>query len=313
MPVPYARVVVNPAAGGYSIRSEWPRIARHLRDRGLLFDFEYTEAKGHAIELARIAVDNGCRYLIAVGGDGTVNEVANGILCSAGSSNTVLGIVSAGTACSFVRSIGIPQDYADACSVLTGEGRLSIDVGVVEYSKEGKSLQRFFVNEANVGFGAAVMEASAGLHKHVSPIIIGPTVNFTLHLLGGIRSLFSYGNKGVLLHVENDIGSTYTCALAVVANGRYLGGGMYAAPRAKLDDGLLDVVTVRDSGTFELLKIWPTLYDGSHVTNPKIKMEQVSGVTIHSRERVPVEADGEILGEVPATFRVVPSALTIVV
>jgi YegS/Rv2252/BmrU family lipid kinase len=307
MSVPYAKVIVNPAAGGYSIHREWPRISRQLRDIGLSFDYEYTEGVGHAIELARAAVDDGYRYLIAVGGDGTVNEVVNGILRSTSSGSTILGIVSAGTACSFARSAGIPQDYSRACSLLTGQGRLLIDVGVVEYKSEGQSLQRFFVNDAGMGFGAAAVEVSKRLPKH-----FGPTIKYYAYVVRGLRSLFSYRNKHIALCTENKIEAM--CAFAVVVvNGRYIGGGMYIAPHAELDDGLLDVVIVGDAGKFELLKIWPTLYSGSHITHPKTRVERVTSVTIQSSERVLVEADGELLGECPASSWVLPSALTIVV
>ena len=307
MSVPYAKVIVNPAAGGYSIRRKWPRIRRQLRDIGLSFDYAYTEGVGHAIELARTAADSGCRYLIAVGGDGTVNEVANGILCSTGSGNTILGIVSAGTACSFARSVGIPQGYIDACSLLTGQRRLLIDVGVVEYTSEGQYLQRFFVNEASVGLSATVMKASKHLPTH-----FGPTINYALHVFRGLRSLFSYRNKRVALRVENKVEAICICTV-VMANGCYFGGRMYIAPQAKLDDGLLDMVIAGDTGRLELLKIWPTLYRGSHTTHPKIRVKKVTRVTIQPSEPVLVEADGELLGECPASFWVVPSALTVVV
>jgi len=306
MSVPYAKVIVNPAAGGYSIRREWPWIRRQLRDIGLSFDHEYTEGVGHAIELARIAVDTGYRYLIAVGGDGTVNEVANGILGSTHSGSTILGMVSAGTACSLARSLGLPEDYASACSFLTGQRRLLIDIGVVEYKSEGQSLQRFFVNEASVGFGAVVIEASKHLPTH-----FGSTINYVARVVKGLGSLFTYRNKWLALYVENNVEASCICSV-VVANGRYLGGKMYAAPHAELHDGLLDIVVVGDVGKLELLKIWPTLYSGSHVTHPKVRLKKVASVTIQSSERVLIEVDGELLGECPASFWVMPSALTVV-
>ena len=307
MSVPYAKVIVNPAAGGYSVGREWPRIRRRLRDIGLSFDHEYTEDKGHAIELARKAVDAGYGYLIAVGGDGTVNEVANGILGSAAADSTIMGVVSAGTACSLARSLALPRDYAAACSLLTGQGRLLIDIGVVEYKSGGQSQRRFFVNEAGAGFGAAVMEASMHL-----PSRIGPAINYALHVARGLRSLFSYRNKHITLWLDDKAEAICNCAV-VVANGRYSGGGMCMAPEAKLDDGLLDVVIAGDMRRLELLKLWPALYRGSHTAHAKIRVEKVTSVTVQSAERVLVEADGEPLGECPASFWVVPAALTVVV
>ena len=307
MSVPYAKVIVNPAAGGSLIRRKWPRIRDQLRDIGLSFDYEYTEGIGHAIELAKLATDSGYRYLIAVGGDGTINEVANGILRSTASDNTILGIVSTGTDCSFARSLGIPQDYTAACSLLAGHRRLLIDVGVVEYTSEGQCVQRFFVNEAGVGFGATVIEAIKDIPRHYSP-----NINHLHRVFRGLRSLYHYRNKHVTLHMENKVDSI-CISIVVMANGCYLGGGMYVAPQAKFDDGLLDMVIVADTGRFELLKIWPTLYKGKHITHPKIRVEKVTSGSIRTSERVLVEADGEPLGEGPLSFWVLPSALTVVV
>ena len=132
------KVIVNPVAGARSTRRKWPLISKLLERIGLSFDFEYTEGVGHAIELAKEAAsDGGYRYLVAVGGDGTVNEVANGILHSTAAESTALGIVSTGTGSDFARSVGIPRRYSDACSCLTSQRRLTIDVGVIECQSKG--------------------------------------------------------------------------------------------------------------------------------------------------------------------------------
>ena len=307
MAVPYAKVIVNPVAGGFSVRNEWPRIMRQLCDVGLSFDHEFTEGIGHAIKIAGRAIDAGYQYLIAVGGDGTVNEVANGILCSTNSDNTILGIVSAGTACSFARSLSIAQDYVGACSLLTGQGRALIDVGIVQCWSQGRPLKRFFVNVADAGFGATIVDAWKHLPNH-----FGQNIYYTLRTVEGFRSIFTHQNKWIRLRVGNEVETIYGCAV-VVANGQYMGNRMQIAPHAMLDDGLLDVVTVGDVGKTEILKIWPTLYSGSHIKHPKIREQKATTVTIESDKQLLVEADGDILGESPASFRVVPSALTIVV
>ncbi len=307
MPVPHARVIVNPVAGGRSVRREWPRIREQLHDVGLSFDHEFTEGVGHAIEIARRATDAGCGYLIVVGGDGTVNEVANGILGSNRSGNTILGIISAGTGCSFIRSLNIAHDYDSACSLLTGTGRASVDVGVIQCRSQRRPLQRFFVNAANVGFGAAIVDAWKRL-----PTRLGRNISHTLRIADGLRSLSTYRNKWIKLSVGNKVETICACAV-VVANGQYFADGMQIAPHARLDDGLLDVVTFGDVGKSELLKIWPTLYRGSHIRHPKIREQKTTAVTIESDEQLLIEADGDILGEGPVSFRVIPSALTIVV
>ncbi len=275
-----------------------------LKYVGLSFDYEYTEGVGHAIELARAAASGGYRYIVAVGGDGTVNEVANGILRLTGSGSTILGIISTGTACSFVRSVGIPRDYTRACSLLTSPRRLLIDVGVVEYKSRGQTLPRFFVNVAGVGFDAAVVEAVKHLPKY-----FGGTIPYIVELP---RTLFNYQSKSVVLHLGDKVEATHILSV-VVANGGYFGGGMHMAPQAKLNDGLLDVVIIGDIGKFELLKILPTVYKGTHITHPKIRVEKATHIAIESSERVLVQADGELLGEGPASFWLVPAALRIVV
>ena len=304
MSIPYAKVIVNPVAGAYSTRRKWPHISKLLRHVGLSFDYEYTEGVGHAIELARAAASDGYRYLVAVGGDGTVNEVANGILHSTNSGDTALGIVSTGTGSDFVRSVGIPRDYARACSFLVSSRRLLIDVGVVEYKSKGQSRQRFFVNGAGVGFDATVVKATERLPKY-----FGGTVPY---LVGLVRTLFAYRNKAVILGVGSKVEAKRILSV-IVANGAYLGGRMYVAPGAELSDSLLDVVIIGDIGKFELLKALPMVYKGTHITHPKVRMEKAAHITIESSEPILVQADGELLGEGPASFWLMPAALSIVV
>ena len=303
MSVPHAKVIVNPVAGACATRRKWPFIRQRLKDAGLSFDYEYTKGVGHATELARAATSDGYQYLVAVGGDGTVNEVANGILSST-NLRTALGMISTGTGSDFARSVGISRDFNKVCSSLTGQQRLLIDVGVVEYRCAGKVQRRFFVNGAGVGFDAEVVKATEKSRKH-----FGGTIPYVIGLL---RSLFGYKNKSVALRVGNRM-ETKRILSIVVSNGCYFGGGMRVAPQAELCDSLLDVMTVGDIGKFELLKAFPTIYKGTHVTHPKVRIEKASHIAVESSERILVHADGELLGEGPASFWLVPAALSVVV
>ncbi len=304
MPVLPTKVIVNPVAGAYSTRRKWPIISRLLERIGLSFDFQYTEGIGHAIELARAAASDGYRCLVAVGGDGTVNEVANGILRSTGTARTALGIISTGTGSDFIRSVGIARDFHSACSTLTSSRRLSIDVGVVEYQSKGQTLQRFFVNGAGAGFDAVVVEETERLPKY-----FGGTIPY----LGGlVRALAGYKNKAVVVNTGDEAMSGRVLNV-VVANGGYLGGGMHIAPQAEVSDSLLDVVMIGDLGKLELLKELPTVYKGTHIYHPKVRMVKAKRITIDSPERMLVHADGELLGECPASFWIMPAALSIVV
>jgi diacylglycerol kinase (ATP) len=307
MSVPYAKVIVNPVAGGGAVRKDWPRLSRRMRDAGLVFDHEFTNEPGHAIQIARRAADSGYGYLVAVGGDGTVSEVASGILDSINSGNTLLGIISAGTACSFSLSLGIAKDYAGACSLLTGRGRALIDVGGVRCFRQGQPVQRFFVNVAGAGFDSVVVDA----WKHL-PNRFGHKVNLKLRTAEGVRHIFTHRNKWIKFQMGDQVETIHGCAV-IVANGSYFGDSMQIAPQARLNDGLLDVVVVGDVGKTELLKIWPTLYRGNHVEHPKVSVSKTATVTIESDEQLLIEADGNIIGESPASFWVIPAALTVVV
>jgi diacylglycerol kinase (ATP) len=304
MPVLPAKVIVNPAAGAFSTRRKWPIISKLLERIGFAFDFAYTEGVGHAIELARLAASDGYRYLVAVGGDGTVNEVANGILHSTNAATMVLGIVGTGTGSDFIRSVGISRDYTAACSTLTSHQRRSVDVGVVEYQHNRRTFKRFFVNAAGAGFDAAVVKETERLPK-----FFGGTIPY---VAGMLRTLVSYRNKPVVVRVGDEV-EEYRALNVAVANGSYMGGGMHIAPQAELGDSLLDVVIIGNMGKLEILKEFPRVYKGTHVSLPKVRMKRGDRVTIESLEPMLVYADGELLGECPASFGVVPAALSIVV
>ncbi|MFC2069868.1 diacylglycerol/lipid kinase family protein [Chloroflexota bacterium] len=304
MSVLHAKVIVNPAAGANSTRKKWPDLHRLLTHIGLSFDHDYTEGAGHAIELAKEAASNGYRYLVAVGGDGTVNEVANGILDSGDAENVSLGIISTGTGSDFVRSVGIPRHYLSACSCLIGSKRYLIDVGIVEYRNNGESQKRFFVNAAGIGFDAAAVEATEKLPKY-----FGGTIPY---LFGLLRTLVGYRNKSVEMYIDDKVEAARVLSV-VVSNGNYLGGGMRIAPNASLNDGILDVCIIGDVGKFDLLKSLPMVYKGTHGDHPKVTLDKAEKVTVESAEKVLVHADGEVLGTGPASFSLVPAVLNIVV
>jgi diacylglycerol kinase family enzyme len=183
-----------------------------------------------------------------------------------------------------------------------------IDVGIVEYTGEGQKLRRFFINEADVGFGATVVEATIQ-----SPRRFGRKFSYLSRVIGGFASLASYENKRVTVRVEDENEDTYDCAMIVIANGAYFGGGMQIAPGARPNDGLLDMVIFGNMSKSELLKTWPLTYKGRHIRHDKVRLLKIRNVTIQCAEKILVEADGELLGAGPVSFSVVPSALTVVV
>jgi YegS/Rv2252/BmrU family lipid kinase len=304
MPALKTKVIVNPVAGARTTYRKWPRISELLHSSGFPFEFQYTEGVGHAIELAREATVNGYEFLVAVGGDGTVNEVANGILQSGYSGGAAIGIISTGTGGDFIRTAGITKDYIKACSCICTANRRLIDVGVVEYQKNGQTCRRFFINSAGVGFDAAAVEAAGRLPK-----VFGGTIPYVLGLL---KSMVSYKNKNVTVRVGDREEEKRVLSM-IMANGCYFGGGMRVAPQANIYDGLLDIISVGDIDKLDLLKTFPKIYKGTHVSHPLVKIEKATRVDIKSREKVVIQADGEFLGECPASFQMMPAALSIAV
>ena len=300
----HAKIIVNPVAGANRATfRQWPHIQSLLREGGLSFDFQYTEGIGHASELAKLAASNGYRFLVAVGGDGTINEVANGLLDSANAGTTTMGIVSTGTGNDFIKSLGIPKDYIKACKCVVGERRSLIDIGLVEFRQNGQKAKRYFINSAGVGFDAEVTEAGKGV-----PRFMGNTVPFVLSLL---KTLPAYRNKDVRMTID---GREEKCRVlsVIVANGAYFGGGMHIAPEAELSDRRLDVLTLGDISKAELLQVFPRVYKGTHITHPKVRMEKAERVTIECDRRILLQGDGELLGEGPVTFQILPAALNVV-
>ncbi len=296
------KVIVNPVAGAKTTYRKWPLINELLQSGGMPFEYQYTEGIGHAIELAREATASGYQFLVAVGGDGTVNEVANGIMQSKDGSEATIGIISTGTGGDFIRTAGITKDYIKACASIYGTKKRMIDVGVVDYTKNGQSFQRYFINSAGVGFDAQAIEAASRLPK-----IFGGTVPYVLGLL---QSVISYKNKPLSVCFGEKCDERKVLTM-VMANGCYFGGGMCIAPQADIYDGFFDVVCVGDINKLDLLKTFPKIYKGTHITHPMVKIERASSVQIKSTEKVVIEADGEFLGECPASFRILPAALSL--
>lgn len=300
----HAKVIINPLARGGSTGKKWPQISELLKDAGLSFDHDFTEGVGHGTELAREAVDKGYELVITVGGDGTVNEVINGLVDEGGKCRATLGIISTGTGGDLVRTLGIPRDYVQACHLFSNFKRVTIDLGAVEFVRGNETVQRLFFNTAGLGFDAAVVEGTSRRLK-----IIRGTVPYVVGLL---TTLVTYRNKEVVLSIDG-AKQEGRVLFIVVNNGRYFGGGMKVAPDADLCDGLLDVVIGGDAGKIEVLRTLPRIYSGTHITHPKIKLYQAKSIQVESTERLLLQLDGELVGKAPASFRVVPAALTVAI
>jgi len=301
----HAKVIVNPIAGAGRTRRLWPQIMGLFKGNGLRFDYSLTEARGHAIELAKSAAGNGYDMIVSVGGDGTINEVVNGLYASGKIKENALGIISTGTGSDYIRTVGIPRRYEEACKRLLEPKKRAVDLGVVNYTDNGGQHERLFVNFAGFGFDAEIVRRTTQQFKALGSL---PS-----YLMGLLTTLVSYRNKDIAMKVDGEVIEKRVCAV-IMNNGKYGGGGMYAAPDADLADGLLDVLIIGDMSKPDLLVSLPRIYKGTHLTHRKVAIKKAREIEVSSRNgRMQLQADGELLGEVPARFRVLPSALNIIV
>lgn len=293
-------VIVNPHAGRRRVEREIPELERNLRSKGLDYVLLRTEGPGDATRFAREALEGGGRFVVAAGGDGTVNEVVNGMLDAEGKpvgEDPVLGVVAAGSGSDFVRTFGLPGDATRACSHLTGDNTYPLDVGKITYVAPGGGTEtRYFVNVAEAGLGAAVAARADRM---------SPRLGQAKYFVGFWLTLPRFKLADVRVRADRKTyeGPAY---MIVVGNGQYYGGGMKVSPRSYPGDGVLDGVVFKGpkSDAFTMI---PKIYRGEHVPHPHIEELRVKGELVVEADRpLPIEADGEVLGNTPATFAVIP-------
>ena len=298
------KVIVNPLAGAGRTAKKWPQIMGLLKSIGLRFEYDVTEAPGHAIELAKSAAKKGYELVVSVGGDGTINEIVNGLYNAGNIRDVTLGIISTGVGSDFIRTIGIPRSYKEACQRLMNSRKLVVDLGVVEYVNNGEVSKRLFVNFAGLGFDAEVVKATTQRFK-----ALGSTPSY---LIGLLTTFVFYETKQVSLILDGQPEERRVWTI-LMSNGKYGGGGMLAAPNADLTDGLLDVVVIGDLSKLNLLKSLPRIYKGTHLSHPKVTVKRAREIDIRPRQQMSLQADGELLGQAPAHVYMLPAALNVAI
>ena len=281
--------LVNPASANGATGRRWPALQRRAAELGLTGDVVLSERPGHLADAAR---DAGDALLVVVGGDGTINEVANS------GTRGEIAVLPNGTGQDFGRSYGIPTQFDDAVRVALHGDTRTIDVGRVDYAQGS----RFFANVGSVGMSGAVAQRANTMSK-----ALGGRTTFFYALA---REYFAWQNTEVTVTYDGGErrGRMHD---VIVANGRWHAGGMKLAPEAAQDDGLFDVIFIGDVSKLDFLTTSPKLYGGGYLSHPKIDLVRSARVTVDSAEHLPIEVDGEQIGTTPATFEVVPGALRV--
>jgi diacylglycerol kinase (ATP) len=308
-------VIVNPASADGATEKNWPRMASDLRSHFGPFTVAFTEAMGHARDLALAAAAAGTELIIACGGDGTISEVANGILDA--KAETELGILPSGTGGDFRRTLRMSSNTAAAARALR-EGRTrAIDVIRVTFIDDrGKRDTRFSINVASFGMSTEVLDrtASGEAKKWIpgfTPRKVGSKLSYAA---ATVQTTFATSPTEVLIEIDEQTQRRLRVAEFCVANARYYGGAMKIAPDAKLDDGYFDVVTIGDASAFRILTNAPRLYFGAHLRMSEVThtlAKQVIARPANKDNTVRVELDGEVVGRLPSTFQIVPRSLKV--
>ena len=295
-------LICNSRSGRGGVAKALPEVRAELDKRGLEYTLRYTEGPGHAIVLAREALDAGSRFLVAVGGDGTVHEVVNGMLEDDKPVNpdAVFGVVAAGTGSDFIKTFGIRPIPSSAVGHLDGPHSFTIDIGKVTYIEDGRSVTRYFPNIAEAGLGAEVVARAARL-----PRWLGPTV----YLFAFWLTMSKHKSCNVKVDL---VDRTYEGPMnnMVVANGQFFGGGMKIAPKAAPTDGLLDI-QIEHARKKDAIAMMPKVFKGTHVPHPSVKEAKRVRVSIETERPLLIEADGEVLGYTPASFEVLKDVLSL--
>jgi YegS/Rv2252/BmrU family lipid kinase len=299
--------IVNPASRNGRTRRLWPRLRRTFGERlDVPFDVHVTERPGHATDLARAAIRDGTRTLVAVGGDGTLNEVVNGYLAGDGrplAPETRIAPLSIGTGSDFVRTYPFPTDPVELARRLGSPATRRVDVGRAMFGGPGASTARFFLNIAEFGSGGAVVDRVNRTAK-----VLGGRMSFLLAILA---TMSKYRNTRVGFEPDGGPRQDLVVNDFIVANGRFFGGGLMPAPHADLSDGLLDVVVVGDLDFRTIRKNLPRMRAGTHLDLAGITSLRCRSLAIHAGDEM-IDLDGEFVGRTPTSFEVVPGAVRLV-
>ena len=298
--------IVNPNAGNGKGKRDWDRISGLFEKENIPVYSQFTQKKGHAIDSARKAINTGFRKIISVGGDGTLNEVVNGIFTQGYCSpkEITIGMIPVGTGNDWGRMFGIPLVYEGAVNVIRENKLMLHDIGMVTFYSGSEQHKRYFINIAGLGFESLVVKKTNRQKDKGRS-------SQAIYFYNLLSSLISYKNIKTDFIIDG-VKKTSNVFSINVGNGRYCGGGMRQTPDALPDDGLLDITVIREMGRIEIIKSLKLLYDGTILSHPKIDGYRSNNLRVESESLLYLEADGESLGHTPVDFSIIPAAINVV-
>ncbi|MBM3419564.1 MAG: diacylglycerol kinase family lipid kinase [Bacteroidetes bacterium] len=299
-------VIVNPNAGRKKGKKDWWQIASLLSKYDVSYNVIFTERPRHAIDLTIRGIADGYRKIAAVGGDGTMNEVVNGVFLQTvvpGRSIT-LGIITVGTGNDWGRMFGIPHDYEGAVRLISLNNTCLSDTGIVDYHTGNGKGKRYFINIAGLGFDAVVVRRTNAQKEKGRN-------SKAIYFYNLLKSLLFYTHTHTDIVIDGKLvtNQTFTISLGI---GKYSGGGMRQTPNAIHDDGLFDITVIKRMRKGEIIWSLRKLYNGTILDHPKIEGHTGKNIIINSQPPIHLEADGETLGHSPIEFNILPSAVNVI-
>ena len=300
-------IIVNPNAGARNGAKDWPQISQYLNEAALPHICVLTEHRDHANRITMEFIEKGFRKIAVVGGDGTMNEVVNGIFMQrfVSSSDILLGMIPVGTGNDWSRMFGIPFDYRGAIEILRKNNTFLQDVGKVQYFKKEEPQVRYFMNIAGMGYDALVAK-KANLSKEKGK---GGPLSYFLFIFTG---LIQYQFVDTVIEIDDQLvykGEIFSMNVGIC---KYSGGGMIQVPFAIPDDGLFDITVIKKAPKWMVIRYANKLYDGTLVNLDFVSTFKGKSVRIRATEKLYLEADGESLGNSPFVYEILPKSLRIV-
>jgi diacylglycerol kinase (ATP) len=301
------KIIANPTAGNGKAKKAALYVLQKIKSiTPTSVNLVFTKTKNDATRIAREAISNGTTLIVAVGGDGTINEIVNGFFTNGKQINPVceLGIINGGTGGGYARTLNIPPSLDQQIELILKQSSLNLDVGSISYiDSTNKPCNRLFVNECQVGIGSKVASIVSKKYKIFGgTLAFGITATIQAIVLNPLKLNISYDNENA--HEQNLMG-------LVVGNGLDCAGGMKLTPNAKLNDGFFDVLSMHEMPVLQRLLNLPKVYSGKHILSPYFSVKRCKKLTIESNQDVSIEADGEMLGNAPFHIEIIPNAIRV--
>lgn len=301
------KVIISTRSGGGKAKVMWPRIAQALHDNGVTFSESFTEHQFHASELAVQAIQEGYRRILAVGGDGAIHEILNGVMSqeNAPTSEVTLGIIPVGSGNDWSRLYNIPGDYVEAARVIASGRSVKQDVVCTDSTNDGEQYRRYMMNIGGLGFDAQVcylfelekLKGKSGDAQYLKCLMKG---------------FMSYRCPHFKIYADDEFFFEGPALSVAIGNGRYCGGGMRQTPDAVPDDGLIDMTVIRRMSKARILLNVRRLFDGSVKKLKPVSTTRAKKIQIYSSPASFMEVDGESVGCTPVTIRILPSAINVI-